>query len=200
MLSVLFLASMGKLTTFSKYRAFISRFCSFFSPFGSPPLLYILGSVPVDRQTGGVRGFAFVTMASGGSSALKGADGTEVGGREISVRLSEKKGGGVGGGDRPRKRSRREERLERKKNEDNTQYAWGSNSAVGATVTGANARPLGDTSAPTDAEVRLIARAHRDFVVCKRGDAEYSDSCCPLKSQSSFGVELSLRCPTTSLT
>ena len=75
-----------------------------------------------------MRGFAFVTMASGGSSALKGADGTEVGGREISVRLSEKK---VSGGERPRKRSRKEERLERKKNEDNTQYAWGDSGGGG---------------------------------------------------------------------
>ena len=129
-----------------------------------------------------------MTMASGGSSALKGADGTEVGGREISVRLSEKKGGGVGGGDRPRKRSRREERFERKKNEDNTQYAWGSSSGVGANGpagTGANALPLGDTSAPTDVEVRLIVRAHRDFDVCSAngGDAKPSDSCGLLKCQ-----------------
>lgn len=61
--------------------------------------------VPVDRDTGRPRGFAFVTMASAdeAAGATKGLDGQDIEGRNIVVneaRPREERGGGRrGGGD-----------------------------------------------------------------------------------------------------
>jgi RNA recognition motif-containing protein len=59
--------------------------------------------IPVDRDSGRPRGFAFVTMDSKGSmvNAIKALDGREFGGRDLKVNEAkprESRGGGGGGG------------------------------------------------------------------------------------------------------
>lgn len=59
--------------------------------------------LPVDRESGQPRGFAFVTMDSNASmvSAIKALDGTDLGGRNLKVneaQAREERGGGGGGG------------------------------------------------------------------------------------------------------
>jgi cold-inducible RNA-binding protein len=61
-------------------------------------------SVAKDRETGRARGFAFVEMESQAQAeaAIKGLNGYEVSGRQMSVAVSQPKprGGGGGGGGR----------------------------------------------------------------------------------------------------
>ncbi len=62
--------------------------------------------MPVDRDTGRPRGFAFVTLSSrdAGEAAVAQLDGAELGGRNLRVREAEERrspgggGGGYGGG------------------------------------------------------------------------------------------------------
>lgn len=59
--------------------------------------------LPVDRESGQPRGFAFVTMDSSGSmnSAIKALDGQDLGGRKLKVneaQAREERGAGGGGG------------------------------------------------------------------------------------------------------
>lgn len=64
--------------------------------------------MPVDRDTGRLRGFAFVTFSSReiGEAAVAQLEGAELGGRNLRVREAEDRrgpgGGGGGGGGRPR--------------------------------------------------------------------------------------------------
>ncbi|HEY7574787.1 MAG TPA: RNA-binding protein [Thermoanaerobaculia bacterium] len=57
-------------------------------------------SVVTDRDTGRPRGFAFVEMSDGGAAqaAIKGVNGTELGGRTLNVNEARPKGSGGGGG------------------------------------------------------------------------------------------------------
>lgn len=63
--------------------------------------------MPIDRETGRPRGFAFVTLSSRelGEAAVAQLDGAELGGRNLRVREAEERrnppGGGGGGGGRP---------------------------------------------------------------------------------------------------
>ena len=59
--------------------------------------------LPTDRESGQPRGFAFVTMDSAASmkSAIAGANGKDLGGRNLKVneaQAREERGGGGGGG------------------------------------------------------------------------------------------------------
>ncbi|MCX8238246.1 MAG: RNA-binding protein [Akkermansiaceae bacterium] len=70
---------------------------SFFSQYGSVTDVHL----PEDRETGRPRGFAFVTMDSQSAmeDAIKGADGKDLGGRNLKVneaRPREERGGGGG--------------------------------------------------------------------------------------------------------
>lgn len=76
----------------------------FLSPFD--PILDL--HMPIDRDTGRPRGFAFVTLSSrdAGEAAVAQLDGAELGGRNLRVREAEERrtppsGGGGGGGGRP---------------------------------------------------------------------------------------------------
>ena len=66
-----------------------------------------VGSVKVvmDRDTGRPRGFAFVEMpdASAARAAIKGVDGTDVGGRALKVNEARPKGDRGGGRGRQRR-------------------------------------------------------------------------------------------------
>jgi RNA recognition motif-containing protein len=57
-------------------------------------------SVVTDRDTGRPRGFAFVEMSDGAAAqaAIKGVNGTELGGRTLNVNEARPKGSGGGGG------------------------------------------------------------------------------------------------------
>lgn len=62
--------------------------------------------MPLDRETGRQRGFAFVTLSSRemGEAAVAQLDGTDLGGRSLRIREAEDRrapGGGGGGGGRP---------------------------------------------------------------------------------------------------
>ncbi|MDP4938128.1 MAG: RNA-binding protein, partial [Verrucomicrobiales bacterium] len=63
--------------------------------------------MPLDRETGRQRGFAFVTLSSRemGEAAVAQLDGADLGGRSLRVREAEDRratgGGGGGGGGRP---------------------------------------------------------------------------------------------------
>lgn len=62
--------------------------------------------MPLDRETGRPRGFAFVTLSSrdAGEAAVAQLDGAELSGRNLRVREAEDRrteGGGGGGGGRP---------------------------------------------------------------------------------------------------
>ena len=68
---------------------------TFFSQYGSVTDVHL----PEDRETGRPRGFAFVTMdsASAMEEAIKGADGQDLGGRQLKVNEAkprEERGGG----------------------------------------------------------------------------------------------------------
>lgn len=56
--------------------------------------------VPTDRETGRVRGFAFVTMASADDAnrAIKDLDGANLDGRALRVNVAQERTGGGGGG------------------------------------------------------------------------------------------------------
>ena len=58
--------------------------------------------MPLDRDTGRPRGFAFVTLSSqeAGEEAVRQLDGAELDGRNLRVREAEERGGGGGGGHR----------------------------------------------------------------------------------------------------
>lgn len=62
--------------------------------------------IPTDRETGRVRGFAFVTMASADDAtrAIKDLDGSTLDGRALRVNVAQERaprsGGGGGGGGR----------------------------------------------------------------------------------------------------
>jgi cold-inducible RNA-binding protein len=64
--------------------------------------------MPIDRETGRPRGFAFVTLSSRelGEAAVAQLDGADLGGRNLRVREAEERrsapGGGGGGGRPPR--------------------------------------------------------------------------------------------------
>ena len=67
-------------------------------------------SVVTDRMTGRSRGFGFVEMAKDdeGKAAIEGLNGSELGGRSITVNVAKPKadrnsGGGGGGGGRDRR-------------------------------------------------------------------------------------------------
>lgn len=89
-----------------------------FEPYGSVVDLHI----PLDRDTGRPRGFAFVTLTDreAGEAAIRGLDGTQIGGRDL--RISEalerprrdegghRSGGGGRGGDRRGDRNRDRDR------------------------------------------------------------------------------------------
>jgi len=55
--------------------------------------------MPLDRDTGRPRGFAFVTLSSreAGEEAVRQLDGAELDGRNLRVREAEERGGGGGG-------------------------------------------------------------------------------------------------------
>jgi RNA recognition motif-containing protein len=57
-------------------------------------------SVITDRDTGRPRGFAFVEMsdAAAAQAAIRGVNGTELGGRTLNVNEARPKGNGGGGG------------------------------------------------------------------------------------------------------
>src|SRR5208283_251816 len=59
-------------------------------------------SIPTDRDTGRKRGFAFIEMSNQAEAeaAIKGLNGRDVDGRQLSVSVSQPKpkGGGGGGG------------------------------------------------------------------------------------------------------
>ena len=59
-------------------------------------------SVITDRDTGRPRGFAFVEMSdsSAAQAAIRGVNGTELGGRTLNVNEARPKGNGGGGGGR----------------------------------------------------------------------------------------------------
>lgn len=59
-------------------------------------------SVITDRTTGHPRGFAFVEMPDNAAAqaAIRGLNGTELGGRPLTVNEARPKGGGSGGGGR----------------------------------------------------------------------------------------------------
>ncbi len=61
-------------------------------------------AIPLDRDTGKQRGFAFVEMANQASAeaAIKGLNGRDVGGRQIAVNVSTPKPKTGGGGGRKR--------------------------------------------------------------------------------------------------
>src|SRR5690606_28158294 len=56
--------------------------------------------VPTDRETGRVRGFAFVTMATADDAnrAIKDLDGANLDGRALRVNVAQERTGGGGGG------------------------------------------------------------------------------------------------------
>ncbi|MEM7697450.1 MAG: RNA-binding protein [Verrucomicrobiota bacterium] len=56
--------------------------------------------MPLDRETGRPRGFAFITLSSRefGEAAIENLDGAELDGRRLRVNEAEERGGGGGGG------------------------------------------------------------------------------------------------------
>ena len=69
----------------------------FFSEFGQVESVAII----TDRDSGRSRGFGFVEMADGDAEkAIAGADGRDVGGRQLRVNEAQDKRRGGGGGDR----------------------------------------------------------------------------------------------------
>lgn len=52
-----------------------------FSPYGTVESVNLI----TDRETGRLRGFGFVEMASGGDEAITALDQTELGGRRLTV-------------------------------------------------------------------------------------------------------------------
>lgn len=81
---------------------------SLFEPYGEVTSV----SIPTDRDTGRVRGFAFVEMTNAGeaTNAMSALNGKEVNGRQLRVNEAQPKGerggGGGGGGRRPHGGSR----------------------------------------------------------------------------------------------
>lgn len=59
-------------------------------------------SVVTDRETGRSRGFGFVEMSDGGDAAIQGLNGSDLGGRPLTVNEArpreDRRGGGGGGG------------------------------------------------------------------------------------------------------
>lgn len=77
---------------------------SLFSQYGQVTDVHL----PVDRESGQPRGFAFVTMDSAAAmnSAIEGTNGKDLGGRNLKVNEAQAReerggGGGGGGGGRP---------------------------------------------------------------------------------------------------
>ena len=67
---------------------------SFFEQYGTVSDCFL----PTDRESGKLRGFAFVTMpAADAESAVRKGDGAELDGRNIRVNEAQPKGGGAGG-------------------------------------------------------------------------------------------------------
>jgi len=92
----IFVGNMSFHTTEDELRAL-------FQPFGEITKV----SIPTDRDTGRVRGFAFVEMANSGeaSAAITALNGKELDGRQLRVNEAQPKGergpgGGGGGGGR----------------------------------------------------------------------------------------------------
>ncbi|QEG32122.1 RNA recognition motif (RRM, RBD, or RNP domain) [Gemmata obscuriglobus] len=54
--------------------------------------------IVMDRETGRPRGFAFVEMSDGGEQAIQALNGTQVGGRSLTVNEAKPREGGGGGG------------------------------------------------------------------------------------------------------
>jgi cold-inducible RNA-binding protein len=83
------------------FRATPEMLRSEFGAFGEVADVYL----PTDRETGRMRGFAFVTMASdqGAEAAIAGMNGKPLEGRPLVVNEARPApaGGGGGGGDRP---------------------------------------------------------------------------------------------------
>lgn len=59
-------------------------------------------SIPTDRETGRKRGFAFIEMSNQAEAeaAIKGLNGKDIEGRQLSVSVSQPKPKGGGGGGR----------------------------------------------------------------------------------------------------
>ena len=51
-----------------------------------------------DRETGRPRGFGFVEMSDGGEAAMNALNGTDMGGRSLTVNEAKKREGGGGDG------------------------------------------------------------------------------------------------------
>ena len=91
----LYIGNLSYDTSEAELREFLSSF---------EPILDL--HMPLDRDTGRARGFAFVTLSSrdAGEAAVAQLDGAELGGRNLRVREAEDRrtpGGGGGGGGRP---------------------------------------------------------------------------------------------------
>lgn len=90
-----------------------SEIRSLFEDYGSVVDLHI----PLDRETGRPRGFAFVTLSSRefGEAAINNLDGQDMGGRSLRISEAQERaprggGGGGGGGDHHRGRGRDRDR------------------------------------------------------------------------------------------
>lgn len=55
-------------------------------------------SLITDRETGRPRGFGFVEMATGADEAIQALNGTDMGGRSLTVNEARPRTGGGGGG------------------------------------------------------------------------------------------------------
>jgi cold-inducible RNA-binding protein len=81
------------------FRATQDMLRSEFGAFGEVADVYL----PMDRETGRMRGFAFVTMATdqGAQAAIAGMNGKPLEGRPLVVNEARPAPAGGGGGDRP---------------------------------------------------------------------------------------------------
>lgn len=65
-----------------------------FSQYGTVTKVQLI----MDRETGRPRGFAFVEMSDGGDQAIQALNGTQLGGRSLTVNEAKPREGGGGGG------------------------------------------------------------------------------------------------------